>query len=551
MKRFCLFLFVSLMMAMVTVSIGCGKSEKTLGEDGLKLINEDAVRGAYLYLDTIRGDQDLAQISDSFVDSFEVKELSDFSINPSQIDYIAVQAQGSDRQAIVALGQFDFRNIRDSLKGLGFTQGEYDGIEFWRGYHSTYGQRAMAIFNNGLIWGDVEAAKSIIRTINNKDPSFYELPAVKEMLDRLPEWTPLILMVSLDPLSDFDIPNAEVAATAMAKKNKDIMKISMIVNFIDEADALQICESIQGQENTSGECDGKLAVLEIEMPIEDFGGWFTSTPTFAPSDDWYESLVWIRQNTPDPFQDANVFDGYPPCTIPEQDYNYPESAYWIMSWWDYGCRIIDIAERLPNAVDTDKGAADAALFFTAQDEVSATHILDSLGSKYVIIDNAMAMGWQGKFYAMAILAGKDESEFFDVFYKTGEVNQTKTLTPIVLYYPKYYQSMCSRLYNFGGEAWIPSQSTAVSWKQEWVTDNSGKRSQIKIISDMKTFNNYYEVKSFVSANPDYIILGSDQFDSPVPLEKLEHYKLIHKSPTIVLQKLDKTISAVAVFQYVP
>jgi dolichyl-diphosphooligosaccharide--protein glycosyltransferase len=269
--------------------------------------------------------------------------------------------------------------------------------------------------------------------------------------------------------------------------------------------------------------------------------------TLIIPDDWHASLVWLRQNTPDPFQAPNFLDNYPPCDIPGQGYDYPSSAYWVMSWWDYGCWIIDTAKRLPNAMPQEKGAGDAALFFTAQDEASGSQVLDRLGSKYVIIDYSMASA-NGKFYAMVVWAGKSQSQFFDVFYQG---TQAGTLQPVILYYPEYYQSMCSRLYFFAGKEWVPQQTLAVSWTERELTSTEGNTFKAKVISDQKTFPTYDSAKAFVDADQDYRIVGTDPLVSPVPLEKLEHYTLIHQSPSVVATQQSENISYVEIFEYLP
>lgn len=268
----------------------------------------------------------------------------------------------------------------------------------------------------------------------------------------------------------------------------------------------------------------------------------TPIPGPTPTDDWRASLVWMRGNTSDPFQDPDFLQRFPPCATPGQDYDYPESAYWIMSWWDYGCWIIDIARRLPHSTPEDKsGAPDAGLFFTEGDVSIASQMLDELGSKYVIIDYLMATG---KFYAMIEWADKDRDDFFEVYYQ----RQADKLTPVTIYYPSYYQSMCSRLYNFGGEEWVPDNSTWVISYEERI-DSEGNR--FKEITDVMPFPNYEDARAFVEANPGYRIVGVDPFVSPVPLEKLEHYELVYKSPRIVAIPGEDAISEVEIFEYTP
>ncbi len=262
------------------------------------------------------------------------------------------------------------------------------------------------------------------------------------------------------------------------------------------------------------------------------------------TDDWHESLLWMRDNTPDPFPDDPNFY-YELYTRPAtgEAYNYPSSAYGVMSWWDYGHWITDIAHRIPNANPHQAGAVSAAEYFTAQDESSGNAILDRLGSKYVVIDIEMAMA-QWKFYAMVLWAGKSESEFFEYYYQYNE--ETKTYEGILLYYPEYYQSMCSRLYNFGGEKVVPENTTYVIGYDEY--------KRLTYVERYESYDSYLSSEDFSKVNDgssNYKLVGVNPFGSPVPLDKLEHYTLIHQSPTTVVNRGTETISEVEIFRYDP
>jgi asparagine N-glycosylation enzyme membrane subunit Stt3 len=261
--------------------------------------------------------------------------------------------------------------------------------------------------------------------------------------------------------------------------------------------------------------------------------------------DWHEALVWMEQNTPDPFQNPDFYYAIYQSPPSGQAYSYPASAYGVMSWWDYGYFITSIAHRIPNANPGGHGYVDAGLFFTAQDESSANQLLNKLGSKYVIIDSSMAVG---KFYAMAIWAGKSQSQFFDVFYQS---TQTGTFQAVTLYYPEYYQSMCARLYLFGGQEWVPQQVIAITWTERQLTSTDGSTFTAKIISGQQSFTSYNSAKAFIDTHPDYYIVGASPLVSPVPLDKLEHYELIYQSPTTVATQQTGNISQVEIFQYNP
>ncbi|OIP27037.1 MAG: hypothetical protein AUK39_03600 [Dehalococcoidia bacterium CG2_30_46_19] len=237
--------------------------------------------------------------------------------------------------------------------------------------------------------------------------------------------------------------------------------------------------------------------------------------------DWYTALVWLRNNTPEPFDDPDYYyQLYEPPPSGE-DYDYPETAYGIMSWWDYGHWITRVGRRIPIANPFQEGATIAGKYLTSQNETSANQIMDELGAEYVMIDYPMPVL---KFYAMVTWAGENESDFYDVYYApTGN----GTLQPVRLFYPSYYNSTVVRLYNFNGEAVVPAENATIVISYMDQVDRQGMG--YKEITGSWSFSTYEEARDFISSNAseNYKIIAVDPFKSPVPLEKLEHYQLVY------------------------
>jgi oligosaccharyl transferase (archaeosortase A-associated) len=257
-----------------------------------------------------------------------------------------------------------------------------------------------------------------------------------------------------------------------------------------------------------------------------------SMPNSIMNEGWYSSLTWLKDNSPEPFADPNFYyELYPP----KSEFVYPATAYGVMSWWDYGYFIMQIAHRIPNANPGQAGAARVGKFFTAQNESSAQEIVDQydLRSKYVVIDYAMPTG---KFYAMAEWAGIDKDEFYETYYLPPQDEGVGQL--INLYYPAYYNSTVVRLYNFDGKAVVPTESIVISYtEQEGIP--------YKIITGGQSFSSYEDAEAYVASQTsgNYRIVGWDAFDSPVPLEKLNSYELVYQSDATV------TATTVKVFEY--
>ncbi|WP_292463373.1 oligosaccharyl transferase, archaeosortase A system-associated [Methanolobus sp.] len=169
---------------------------------------------------------------------------------------------------------------------------------------------------------------------------------------------------------------------------------------------------------------------------------------------WLDSLFWMEANTPDPGMDfLEVYEA------PEsgERFEYPDTAYGVMSWWDYGHEIETIARRLPNANPFQAGIGGrrvsiddvnqpgSATFFTASSEEEATAVLnaihpdpDKAAARYIISDVEMATG---KFYAMTAWTLDTEGYYVSVQTDSG-----------IQHVPgqRYYDSMEARLHIFDG-----------------------------------------------------------------------------------------------------
>ena len=218
--------------------------------------------------------------------------------------------------------------------------------------------------------------------------------------------------------------------------------------------------------------------------------------------DWYSSLEWFGDNSPDPGVDYYAM-------YDQETFTYPPESYGVMSWWDYGHYITFVSKRIPNSNPFQHGVAGpngAAAFFLQVNEASANTILDNIGTKYIITDIDMDTG---KFWAMATWYN---SEVGGAPYITGFNDQNGN--PGYLYTEEYFRTMVSRLHNFDGSMAAPDEKYHIT--------NNGKKYSYLIISPVES------------------------------VEALQHYRLIHESDTNVFR--DKTVGDlkyVKIFEYVP
>ena len=260
--------------------------------------------------------------------------------------------------------------------------------------------------------------------------------------------------------------------------------------------------------------------------------------------DWRESLEWMGNNTPD--------TGVDYLTIYHREtFRYPAEAYGVMSWWDYGHMITYIAKRIPNANPFQSGVVGptgAADYFMSITEDEGNQVLDRAKTRYVITDIEMDTT---KFWAMA------------TWYNTSagaSPYQMTLLTPaqdpnnyesVLLNTPLYYLTMISRLHNFDGSLKTPTTAYYIEY-----ADPSISQVSLPVITGAEALN----ASDAVTRAAEYNLNAPAGYHaaalSPAitfPIETvpaLNHYRLVHESPSNVFNSNTTDVKYVKVFEYV-
>jgi len=195
---------------------------------------------------------------------------------------------------------------------------------------------------------------------------------------------------------------------------------------------------------------------------------------------WSDSLDWMAENTPEPGTYANP-DGEPMDYYGQYErtdnFDYPDGAYGVLSWWDYGHWITAKGERIPNANPFQQNVRPAAEFLLAQDESEGLDILEeefqdseTAKTQYVMIDALMVeteARFGGKFFAPADF--HPDFERGDFYRRmTSEAGNTAIVNK-----QNYYESMMVRLYHYHGSNTQPDPFVTQWVGQETRTSDGG------------------------------------------------------------------------------
>ncbi|SFR47081.1 oligosaccharyl transferase, archaeosortase A system-associated [Halorubrum sodomense] len=257
---------------------------------------------------------------------------------------------------------------------------------------------------------------------------------------------------------------------------------------------------------------------------------------------WDESLQWMNDNTPEPGElegADNPMELYGTYERPaDGDFEYPEGAYGVMSWWDYGHWITTRAERIPNANPFQQNAGAAADYLLAPSEAEAAEVLASQSTegnrtRYVMVDWQMASP-NSKFNAPVTFYSGNETvrDFNELLYQRvqGQNGQQGGLRPALqTRTQRYHESQMIRLYQHYGSA-VEPRPVVLDWESQTAQTTSGERVQIKVLPSegqvVRRFDNLSAARSYVEADGSAQVGGVMGVPSE-RLDALEHYRLVH------------------------
>ncbi|OYR52062.1 MFS transporter [Halorubrum sp. Ea1] len=255
---------------------------------------------------------------------------------------------------------------------------------------------------------------------------------------------------------------------------------------------------------------------------------------------WDGSLQWMNDETPTPGElegADNPMELYGTYERPaDGDFDYPEGAYGVQSWWDYGHWITTRAERIPNANPFQQNAGEAADYLLAPSEEASREVLASqseegANTRYVMVDWQMASP-NSKFGAPVTFYSGNEtrSDFNRVLYQQTEQGGFSTVMQVNT--QRYHESQMIRLYEHYGSA-VDPEPVVVDWETRTAQTQSGEQVEVNTLpadptTTVRQFDNMTAAREYVEQDGSAQIGGVGDLPSE-RVAALEHHRLVHAS----------------------
>ncbi|MFC6752259.1 oligosaccharyl transferase, archaeosortase A system-associated [Halorubrum tibetense] len=263
---------------------------------------------------------------------------------------------------------------------------------------------------------------------------------------------------------------------------------------------------------------------------------------------WDESLQWMNEETPHPGELEGAdepMELYGTYERPaDDDFDYPEGAYGVQSWWDYGHWITTRAERIPNANPFQQNAGEAANYLLAPDEEQAAEVLarqsdEGERTRYVMVDWEMVTPGE-KFGAPVTFYDDAALEQDDVNWLLWEPVEGGAQPTTQINTQRYYESQMVRLYEYHGSAADP-EPVVVSWDEQQFQDGTGGTVDLRTFpadpdqEPIMQFDSLEEAEAFAEDQGETAQLGGVGANPTERVEALENYRLVHATEPTAFQ----------------
>ncbi|WP_135825851.1 oligosaccharyl transferase, archaeosortase A system-associated [Halorussus ruber] len=257
---------------------------------------------------------------------------------------------------------------------------------------------------------------------------------------------------------------------------------------------------------------------------------------------WDGSLDWMANNTPAEgdyggANNADQLDYYGTYHQSDSDFDYPEGAYGVMSWWDYGHWITVEGNRIPNANPFQEGAKTAANYLLAPSEQRANTVLESMSNdseetRYVMVDWKMVEP-SSKFSAPTVFnENVSAGDFYSPVYQQSQQGQGLQVA-FRMKDQRYYQSQVARLYLYHGSR-VEASPIVVDWNAQTYETPDGQTASYKTAPQgpnatiVRRFQSMEQAEAFVANDSTSQIGGIGPFPSE-PVKALNHYRVVEQS----------------------
>ena len=258
---------MALVLVVVSATIGCADSKERVVVTMMRKMPENTSNFELRDVRTLRGDDKFEEYYNAARYDFDYG-YGDYGIDFNDVDYFVESAIWQGTRYTLIGGNFDLVAVRDELDSLGYSEGEYRGVEVWQGNNES-----LALMETLVILGSEEVVRNCIEVVKEGKDSLWDNQDAKDVVDRLPDGYGV--MYSSPAIWAYMYEGIEADGISMETEGRNILRMTMVLMFENEDAAFDAVKELEEEtesyelERTDVNKDGKFVIATREEDIQE------------------------------------------------------------------------------------------------------------------------------------------------------------------------------------------------------------------------------------------------------------------------------------------
>ncbi len=278
-----------------------------------------------------------------------------------------------------------------------------------------------------------------------------------------------------------------------------------------------------------------VTITLLSVPVSIFVS-SPDNPAKSVSEEWLESLQWLKKSSNSP--EEMYYSQFS-----KQHFEYPDTMFTVLSWWDYGNWILAIAHLSPATNPFQTNIDSVARYLLSDNHVDAEATADWLHVKYVITTNDYLFDSFSQIRKWLPEVTTDDPYYF-YFYQQDPRNKLM-FSPMLGMKPAFFNTTLVKLHVNDGSLALANGSVSVQYERGLVGGQ-----EVSLLQKMYPIDQVQTEMMLSQSRINQEII-SLQYTSPVTdTPALQNYRLIYESNGTESFPGDVTLNNIKIFERV-
>lgn len=263
---------------------------------------------------------------------------------------------------------------------------------------------------------------------------------------------------------------------------------------------------------------------------------FHDIPAQSVTDDWIESLHWLKSYSSD-----SELDYY--AIYDKNTFSYPANVSTVLSWWNNGHWILGLTHMMPVTSPFQDQVSLVAQYLLSNSNDINEKIANKVHLKYVITTNEELFD-NFPLIRQWLIQKTEKDPYYFTFYQKDQKNIRK-LTPMLGLKSSFFSTAIVKLHVNDGSSVSGNGSVLVDYSPTMIQDN-----EVYVMKGLKLLNESVTSEFLKTEKPNQEIISLTYASPITDVPALNNYRLIYESNGTRTFPGDVTLNNIKIFERV-